>query len=597
MFGFKLADLIVELTAKGMDTLKAALGGVREELEEVSQVAEQARDSIEAVAAESRGMAAFTAKASGFTDALKDARQQADFFQQAIRGASDLKTFDQIISGIDRVIGKLNEQKMTATAVTQAQRDELAHLMDLHLQEQAAFSKVTEQKKLELAELKKAFQAAMRKGDPLHGVESPIKAVALGFGELKKLAGVPEEMLSRIKALSAELKNQTHPGLEAIEKDIKRLQQGLASGGALGQLQAMLDRFGLLRDEAIKGRDKLTTFAGINFGALHRGLEKAREHIGRLTVGLTAFSGIASRAFLVAQTSLLGFIFAGLRGTSVGEAMGVRMTLLSRQIAAIFLPQIMKVVDWLGKLVLWFQRLTGHQQASLRRWILFGVALAGTLALMPLVAAGIQMVVNQLYNFAAAFTTAASSTGIGALLPVIGAIIAGLLALTVGLGVAGGGFERLARQLRPILDELSRAFGDLMEEAEPILVGLSDLIANGLVVALKMVTFQLQQITSAIKGIKAAWDQLPPAARGALAGAMAALGMGKTKKEDKARLDTAGGQFEGFQDTWRRMQSAAFKPDMAKSEAQKTAENTAEIARQQRETNRRLDRLNPAVAA
>jgi hypothetical protein len=56
------------------------------------------------------------------------------------------------------------------------------------------------------------------------------------------------------------------------------------------------------------------------------------------------------------------------------------------------MPQIRAVIDYMGRLIQWFQTLTGEQQANIRRWGLLAGAITAAALILPKLIAGFQAV-------------------------------------------------------------------------------------------------------------------------------------------------------------------------------------------------------------
>ncbi len=88
-------------------------------------------------------------------------------------------------------------------------------------------------------------------------------------------------------------------------------------------------------------------------------------------------------AYGLASAALLKYINAGISGTTVGEHLSFQFQELNRQIAALFLPAIEKVIQKLTQLTQWFRNLSGEQQQQIGRWLGVGTAMLGLLTIGP----------------------------------------------------------------------------------------------------------------------------------------------------------------------------------------------------------------------
>lgn len=140
----------------------------------------------------------------------------------------------------------------------------------------------------------------------------------------------------------------------------------------------------------LRGWGPATTGAVKGIVAIHSELGKWQKRQELINTLFGQFFDSAKKGFYLLTGSVMGFVAAGLRGTQEGNALAYRFQLLSQQIAAIFLPIIDKVIDYLGRIVSWFQNLSGEQQDNIRKWILIAAGILGVIAHGRLLAALLQ---------------------------------------------------------------------------------------------------------------------------------------------------------------------------------------------------------------
>src|ERR1051325_9441152 len=92
---------------------------------------------------------------------------------------------------------------------------------------------------------------------------------------------------------------------------------------------------------------------------------------------LEELSKSAARGFAVMTVGITGFVTAGLSGTALGERLTFQLSMLSREIANVFLPVIESISNGLQRLIDWFRSLTGEQQNSIAYWSVFGITVLG----------------------------------------------------------------------------------------------------------------------------------------------------------------------------------------------------------------------------
>ncbi len=194
-------------------------------------------------------------------------------------------------------------------------------------------------------------------------------------------------------------------------------------------------------------------------------VEAAVEKVGRVT------DATIGRATLV----LTGFVTAGIATSNMGAALGMRMEVLSRSIASVFLPAFESAIAVLDETIKFFQGLSGAQQANLRHWVEGALAVLAFVKILPLVTAGIGAVTAAVATLSAvteAFT-ASISGGLWQLLQALLAPLAKLAALAVGVGVgvgvATGAFASLTEKLGPVFEAIQKVVGALAEAFKPAL--------------------------------------------------------------------------------------------------------------------------------
>lgn len=276
------------------------------------------------------------------------------------------------------------------------------------------------------------------------------------------------------------------------------------------------------------GVDVLTkTLAGVKAQ-----LEKVRD--GAEEVGKAAVSG-----FNKAQSALITLTRAGLAGTVQGEALALRLQLIGREIASVFVPQIQAAVAGLGKLVEVMRSLNGEQQANLAGWLL-GAAGA--------------------FKFA---------TALGGILGPIGAIVGALTGLFIGLEVGKNGFAGLLAVFQPVFDAIREGFAQLQPQISALVTELQPLInafirlttisirevfgalteaLKALVPILRFVVEQFRLLTESILPDNFFKPLTPPS----------------QQQEPRTRTDVTPAKtgFESVQDSFRRIQQAALRQDL-----------------------------------
>jgi len=153
----------------------------------------------------------------------------------------------------------------------------------------------------------------------------------------------------------------------------------------------------------------------------------------------------------------------------MGQQLGFQMGQLSRQIAGLFTPEIQRATRFVQSLVDWMRSLTDTQRANIVRWLEAGAAAAIVAMVLPRVVSGVMAATTAIRALGLAIASGLSATGIGALLPLIGAIVSVVTALVVGTEAGRGALGRFFSFLSDVAAGFGRVFG-------PILTGIVGLV-------------------------------------------------------------------------------------------------------------------------
>src|ERR1051325_7756769 len=235
-----------------------------------------------------------------------------------------------------------------------------------------------------LADLFVQFSA--RGADVVQNVLSSLKASMLGLGAAADAAGIGiTQQFAKITAdLTVVVKGVEAAGGAAIT-EMNNLQRAIAKidvkarpeVNLVGVVQAQKD-LEKLSDQLV-GRPQ---FVGLSLGVggsseLNKALMEIKSNLKELNAELLKqipgiflgkleeLSKSAARGFAVMTVGITGFVTAGLSGTALGERLTFQVSMLSREIANVFLPVIESISNGLQRLIDWFRSLTGEQQNSL----------------------------------------------------------------------------------------------------------------------------------------------------------------------------------------------------------------------------------------
>jgi hypothetical protein len=200
--------------------------------------------------------------------------------------------------------------------------------------------------------------------------------------------------------------------------------------------------------------------------------EKSGQLFDVIRQGVALVAGPAAIGFGILTGTIMGFVRAGLDGSVQGYRLNLMFSMLSKEIAGVFLPVVERVTDWIQSAVGWFQRLTGQQQAMLRVTTLVAAGVLGvTVAVGGLIIAGIGLT-STILSMAAAMT--ALDITLAGIPILIGVVVTGLAAIGVGTTAAAGGLYVMGQRGASIMEKLQNAAQGLWDKMKPIIeIGMS----------------------------------------------------------------------------------------------------------------------------
>lgn len=164
---------------------------------------------------------------------------------------------------------------------------------------------------------------------------------------------------------------------------------GLAAGLSSGVAPAANLAAALARTTSAYARMTLSASAA---AAAARGVsedgKKAADGLG----GLSRGGLLAGAAYAYATSKLMGFVRAGLEGTTAGVRLSYSTQMLQRQIASVFLPAIEAVIGKIQALTEWFKGLSGEQQRVIARFTGLGLAALAAAKVVPRLADALKVV-------------------------------------------------------------------------------------------------------------------------------------------------------------------------------------------------------------
>lgn len=361
--------------------------------------------------------------------------------------------------------------------------------------------------------------------------------------------------------------------VELVAKGVKDVERGL--------------------DQIKKGLDKVDAKAKTTFAKFSDSAKAAFEKVHRA----------ATWAFAGASAAILHFVRAGLQGTTEGERMAHMFQLLSREIAAIFLPAIRFVTDKVQQLTSWFRSLTRQQQEQISKWAMVTLGVLALLVALP-----------KLIAVISALIVVAKAAGAAMMTIVANPILLGITAITAAIGLCAVKLQQLKGAAANAVSELERfEKGNITE---------SDVKDNATYKRIQSLQDQQRRLETIKKELAIALDKQKEAVAKTnsygIGGSKSNFAVGtatltgegtdiinaqlkaakqvsllrqmrdaelrgerfKPKSDDHMSVTQQGRGFEAVQEAFRRVQTAALKTDVPKeqlAEQKKTNEHLAAI--------------------
>ncbi len=279
-----------------------------------------------------------------------------------------------------------------------------------------ATAKVESKAEVNTADARQSLASLMDYAEEVkRDIGSTPASIALALDEQRK--NLREQVAKELESLPKEKRvTFVTEKLEAAQKQLKTLQAELQKTPTNLVIKAKLDYAkGVTADlqnqlNAVKSpRLSMADMSGV--------FTRLGEQLGKLTPVLQQIGSTAQRTFAVGTASIIGMLkvadparFAKLHGALLALAVNV---------GSIFIPVLQKAIDFIERLVVLFNNLSGEQKANILRWVGVAGAVVGVIALIPKLIA--------LINFTtAAMGALGVSTGIatGGISVLIGAIAA-----------------------------------------------------------------------------------------------------------------------------------------------------------------------------
>lgn len=314
--------------------------------------------------------------------------------------------------------------------------------------------------------------SAVAKGlrDSTAGISSGAGVAARSMGMLAGEAGTAAGAVgTAFGGIGAALAREFREAGRATRDGMAEMSNGLGlSGEKAKQVSTMMQR--VLRD-AIGTLPRET----------NKGTEATKGHLARLG---DTFSKIGTQvqemgratgtAFAMASGTLLGFVRAGVNSSGLGDVLGYQFQELSRQIAAVFLPEIEAVINALQRTINWFRNLSGEQQDQIASWAKWGLVVLGVGPILTRVIGLAMGAATAFRAVGAALTIAFTSHPI---LAVVAAVAAAVLSVTDLKEVFAGVAEALgsfASDMKDLFGGISEIIREIAKETSSWLDSLRD---------------------------------------------------------------------------------------------------------------------------
>jgi hypothetical protein len=226
-------------------------------------------------------------------------------------------------------------------------------------------------------------------------------------------------------------------------------------------------------------------------------LGKMNFFIERLQRGLGPVLSAATSGFYMLGGGILGFVTAGLAGTTQGAYLTFMFQQLSRQIAGVFMPYIKKLIDFMVDLVEKMRNLSGDQQDQILHWAEMGLAILGV-AVIGGKLLGVMSAVSMAFQGLIALGIELNVLT-GGILIVIGALVTAFAAWSLGTTEGRQTLKDLWDAFQPVIDVFREAAEDLLPKIVDIFKELAPVISAIVVPAVQLMVNAFTMVIDAIK--------------------------------------------------------------------------------------------------
>lgn len=306
----------------------------------------------------------------------------------------------------------------------------------------------------------------------------------------------------KLPSLKADLAPEADKGVTTLRDRLAALP------GLLGTVaRAAQTGFGVVASGAVAVGGVVASGMGTAATAMARVAQGAAQMAGQIQSAMS----LASISVLGFSASVGGFVAAGVRFSYVGDQISLYLQRISLAMSGLFRPELTKAIDLLRGVTNWLYSLSEAQRENIARWIMAGAAALATAAILPRIISGITGVIGAVRALTLAILEGEFATGIGAILPVIGAAVAGLVVLNGGMEGVKKVFTSVMEVVRPVFEAvrdfavsaakafepLFAALGKVFEALKPVMKVLAEL-AGAVVRALASVLQVLATVLTVI---------------------------------------------------------------------------------------------------
>lgn len=489
-----LASPYVEFITKGLDQLQDGLDVVKGNLDLVDEAGKSLGDNINAAFGSMTAKLTTTKAEVIALEAALASGKYDQFAKEMVKNTAALEKLQAQAKLVD-LTKELEYKDPTTVSEMQKLNSELAIMqkkaanMDLKIGVNLGVLQEAQQEMAKLNAETRELERPLKVGAQLEGMAVAVDEAKVKLEALKQAvaSGDYAKYANEMAQIAAEMKKVEAAGNASVDA-LKKQQGGI---GSWAQFY----------------KDKIAGVVQTIVGTLQGALQRATQSIQSNLVSPIAI-GAAVAGLQMVTAAAHSWVSAGLSGTSQGNALSMQFTLLSHQIAGVFVPTINLVIHSIERLTAWFRSLDGNQQAMIRRWVEAAAVMvvvsqiAGRIApifisMIGTIIGGVvtatatitSTIIPAIITIASAASTAAAvvaakmalaTAGISLVLGVIATVVTGLLSLGVAGTAMGAGIVVGTSTGRSALASLFQAFGPVIAAIRQIVSTVGSILGPAL---------------------------------------------------------------------------------------------------------------------